>query len=319
MELPLRPGTPALVDYCIRQKLVQTVIRLNSCRQYMKTLLHALCVTAILACPAIAQNADSSKPAVSPASEFYPLGIVVDSEGTAFVVDRQLHGVWRYKDGKLDVLFEGSPKYRTPLYSAFSIALDPKGKLLVGDTATREIYRMDAEGKIEPVTGGKVGIPVDLAVKPDGTIYAADLELRKLIRIGPGSSEVEYLADANPRGVFVDAQQKVWVVSQDPEQLQIVSDGGESKAIVDHRIFNFPHQVAVNSKGEAFVTDGYEKAIWKIVEGSEPKIWFQGEPLVNPVGITLVDDLPVVVDPRARKVFKFTADGKCEEWFEIRR
>ncbi|MCA9126180.1 MAG: hypothetical protein KDB22_03805 [Planctomycetales bacterium] len=257
-------------------------------------------------------------PAVAPAPKVYPLDVVVNTKGEAFVADRQLHGVWQFSDQKLSILYEGSPKYRTPLYAAFSIALDQEGRILVGDPATREVYRME-QGKPVPITGGKIGIPVDLAVKSDGTIYVADLEQRRLLRIPAGSGEVEPVADVNPRGVFVDSKDQVWVVSQDPQQLQIVADDGSSDVIVDHRVFNFPHQVVVNAAGEAFVTDGYEKAIWKVVRGSEPTLWCQGAPLDNPVGIAIYNDLPVVVDPRASQVFKFDGQGKPEGWFTISR
>ena len=264
---------------------------------------------------AVAQEA-GKKPA--PKLPYYPLDAVVDSQGTAYVVDRNMHGVWKWSEGKLTPLFEGSPKFRTPMNAARSIALDEKGTLLVGDSATRDIYRIDADGKAEPITGGEIGIPMDIAVKSDGTIYVADLELRMLMRIPAGSKKVEQVASVNPRGVFVDSKDQVWVVSQDKEQLLIVSDSGETEAIVDHRVFEFPHQVVVNSKGVAFVTDGYKKAVWKVTKGSEPEILFAGKPLDNPVGIALVDDQLIVVDPRAGKVFRFE-EGKPTVWFEIVR
>lgn len=248
----------------------------------------------------------------------YPLDITVTSDGQAFVSDRRMHGVWHWKDDKLGELFRGTAKFRTPMNAARTVAIDKDGSVLIGDTATREIYRMSPGGKPEPITGGKIGIPVDIAVASDGTIYVADLELRKLMRILPGKTEVEQFADVNPRGVCVDSNDKVWVVSQNNEQLLTLDADGKSTAIVKERVFNFPHQVAVNKAGEAYVTDGYEKAIWKVTPGEAPKVWFKGEPLDNPVGITLVDDLPVVVDPRAHKVFKFDESAKPTVWFEIK-
>lgn len=265
------------------------------------------------------ETAGTPAPAVAPPPTVYPLDIAVGSDGTAYVADRQLHGVWRWNEGKLAPLFEGSSKYRTPLNAAYSVALDFDGTVLVADSATRDIYRIGSDGKPVAITGGKIGIPVDIAVKRDGTIYVADLELRKLMRIPAGTQDVEHVADVNPRGVFVDGQDQVWVVSQNKEQLLIVSDSGEKQVIVDHRVFGFPHQVVVNSAGEAFVSDGYKKAIWKVVRGSEPTIWFEGPPLDNPVGIALFNDLPVVVDPRARKAIQFDPDGKPQVWFEISR
>jgi hypothetical protein len=179
------------------------------------------------------------------------------------------------------------------------------------------VYRVANDGKLTPITGGQIGIPMDIAVKSDGTIYVADLETHYLLRIPAGSNKVEQVAQTNPRGVFIDSQQKIWVVSQDAQQLLVVGDDGKKEVIVDGRVFEFPHQVVVNAAGEAFVTDGYKKAIWKVVRGQPPTIVVQGAPLDNPVGIAIHKDELFIVDPRVAKVFKLKADGKLEVWFEV--
>ena len=235
------------------------------------------------------------------------------------MVDRNLPGIWQWKEQKLTVFFEASRKFRTPLNAARCLTFDRQGQLLVGDTSTRDIYRFKADGKPEPITGGKIGMPMDLGVKSDGTIYVADLETRKLLRIPAGTSEVIPVAAVNPRGLFVDSKDQVWVISQDEKQLQIVSDDGKSEVIVDHRVFDFPHQVVVNAAGEAFVSDGYKRAIWKVVRGSPPQIVVSGDPLQNPVGLALHEDRIVVVDPKARTAFRLNTENKLESWFEIRQ
>ncbi len=264
------------------------------------------------ACGQEAQSAIATPELVS-----YPLDIAIAADGTAYVVDLKMHGVWKWKAGELSEFFRGSPKFRTPLNTARSVAIDQDGLLLVADTATREIYRFNTEGKPQPLTGGKIGIPMDLAVTSDGTIYVADLERRALLRIRPGSADVEHVADVNPRGVCVDSQERVWVVSQDEQQLVVVAEDGTITPIVKSRIFNFPHQVAVNANGDAYVTDNYEHTVWKVVAGEAPVKWAEDNAVENPVGITLVDDLPVVVDSRKRQVIKFDDMGKPTVWFSI--
>lgn len=259
------------------------------------------------------------KSAVTPSLPIYPLDIAVSQTGEAYVVDRNLPGIWLWKDGAAEVFFQASRTFRTPLNAPRSIAIDHEGNLLVGDSSTRDIYRVSAGGKAEPITDGNIGIPMDIAVKSDGTIYVADLELRMLMRIPAGTGKVEQVASVNPRGVFVDSKDQVWVVSQNPEQLQIVSDDGTTQKVVDHRVFEFPHQVVVNEAGEAFVSDGYKKAIWKVVQGQEPEILFEGAPLDNPVGIALVENQIVIVDPRAQKVFKLDSDNQPSLWFELKK
>lgn len=270
-----------------------------------------------------AQTVDQKSPAapasVGPALPVYPLDCAVDSEGMVFVVDRNLPGIWKWDQKQLSIFSQGSKRYREPLNAVRCIALDRDGQLLVGDSSTREIYRLGASGEPQPLTDGQIGIPMDIAVKSDGTIYVADLELRRLVRIPAGSKTVETVADVNPRGVFVDHEDQVWVVSQGEQQLQIVPDSGTPQVIVGQRVFEFPHHVVVNQQGEAFVSDGYKKAIWKVKRGEQPEIVVQGAPLENPVGLSLVDNQVVVTDPRAAKVFRLTADNKLEVWFEIKR
>jgi len=264
-----------------------------------------------------AQAQDSKPPAAAqskpaPALPPYPLDSVIDKQGVVVTVDRNLPGIWKSQDQKLSVFVKGPKKFRQPLNAIRTIAFDHEGKLLVGDTSTRDVYRIAEDGTATPITGGEIGIPMDIAVKPDGTIYVADLELRKLMRIPAGSKKVEHVADVNPRGVFVDSEGKVWVVSQDAQQLLIVADDGQKEVIVGSRVFEFPHQVVVNSKGEAFVSDGYKKAIWKVIRGQAPVIAFEGAPLDNPVGLALFEDQVIITDPRAAKVFKLTTENKLE-------
>ncbi len=283
-----------------------------------------ICLCAIGCAKAFCQDSQKqSSPstevtAPAPSLPFYPLdAVMVPGENTALVVDRNLPGVWRWQAGKMEIFAQGSKKFRQPLNAVRCLALDHNGVLLVGDTSTRDIYRVEPGGKFTPITGGGIGIPMDIAVKADGTIYVADLETQYLLRIAANTANVERVAQVNPRGVFVDSQQQVWVVSQNAQQLLVVADDGKSEVIVDGRQFEFPHQVVVNSAGEAFVSDGYKKSIWKVIRGSKPTQVVQGPPLDNPVGLAIKDDRIYVVDPRACKVFELTKESKLIESFSI--
>lgn len=268
-------------------------------------------LTICLICSAMA---NAQPPAIE---SIYPLDAVVTASGEVVIVDRNLPGLRTYKGNQLTILVQGSKRFREPLNAARAIALDNDGKILVGDSATREIYRIDDSGKPQPLTGGAIGNAMDLAVRKDGSIMVADIETRTLLRVSADGKDVKTVAKVNPRGVFVDKDDKVWVVSQDAQQLQIVGDDGQSKVIVDKRTFEFPHQVVVNAAGEAFVSDGYKKAIWKVVEGKAPEVVLSGTPLDNPVGLALSGNDLIITDPRAAKVFRLK-DGKLEVWFEVK-
>lgn len=251
------------------------------------------------------------------AGTVYPLDTAVMPDGSAVVVDRNLPGLWLRKGEQLQVFVKGSKRFREPLNAARCLAIDKEGRILVGDSSTREIYRVEEGNQLKALTGGAIGIPMDIAVRADGSLMVADLETHALLKVSSDGKEVKPVAQVNPRGVFVDSQDKVWVISQDAQQLQTVDDNGKSTIIVEKRIFEFPHQVVVNSLGEAFVSDGYKKAIWVVRPGSEPQILFSGPPLDNPVGLALDRDELIVTDPRARQVFRIK-DGTCQSWFDIK-
>lgn len=250
------------------------------------------------------------------ATKVYPLDGVVDSSGAAWIVDRNKPGVWKYESQQLKLEVEGSNTFRKPLNAVRCLAVSPTGELALGDPATREVYRKDSSGQWKGTLNGVVGIPVDLAFLSDGTLLIADLERRVLWKQSTPGTNPEVLAKVNPRGVFVDHADRIWVVSQDEQQLVRVSKDGQIEPVITRRTFDFPHQVVVNKQDQIWVSDGYRKGIWSWKAGEEPKLIVSGAPLQNPVGLFLVDDQPVVVDPHAQAVFKLT-DGGLVQWFAI--
>ena len=258
----------------------------------------------------------SAQEGTRPASAVYPLDAVVGKDGAVWVVDRNRPGVWKFFEGKLELEVEGSKRYREPMNAARCLAISPEGELAIGDPATREVYRKDGAGKWVPTVGGRIGIPTDLAFMKDGTLLIADLERRVLWKQKSVDEAPEVLASVNPRGVFVDYADRIWVVSQDERQLLKVSTDGSIEGVTSGRIFDFPHQVVVTSEDQIWVSDGYKKGVWSWKLGEEPKLIHSGEPLKNPVGLFLVENQVVVVDPHAQGVFKWNGNG-FEKWFGI--
>lgn len=293
----------------------------NSFKSFRRILFYVhLYVIATVGGAALSATAIGQEPAAlktSPAAT-YPLDSVASADGTLFIVDRNLPGVWRKTGDGLSVFVQGSKKFREPLNAPRCLALTADGVLIVGDSATRDLYRINAEGKPEAITGGKIGIPMDIAIAADGTMYVADLETRTVLKIAPNSNTPELFVKLNPRGLCLDSVGNLWVITQDNEQLVKVSPDAKTEVIVSTRQFDFPHQVVVNTAGEAFVTDGYGKAIWKVASGQAPQKVFQGEPLVNPVGISLMGNEWIVTDPRAAKVFKFDSGNQPSVLVEVK-
>jgi sugar lactone lactonase YvrE len=273
-----------------------------------------------------------------PAAWQYPLDVAVGQDGTIYIADRKLPGLWMLKEGKSEILVHASQRFRTPLNAVRCVSVTPDGTLLAGDSATREVYQVAADGALTQLTApkpalkgaklsdnlkftpdnfGLIGIPMSLAANSQGELYVADTELQRVWRVPKGGGEpVEFLVLDGPRGVAVDAEDHVWVLSLQAPKLQRVSPEGTRKVIIDdadNTLFQFPHQVALRPDGTAFVSDGYARTIWKVTPDGKVEPLVSGEPLLNPVGIRLRGEDVLIVDPRANALFSVGADGKLNK------
>ena len=241
----------------------------------------------------------------------YPLSIATRGDET-FIADRKLPGIWIAKGSAFQEFYRASKQLRSPLNAVRCLAVDQEGNLLAGDSATRDVYRF-VQGKPVPLAAGGVGIPMSIAVLKSGDILVADLELHRIVRISSeGGMPETFLEVQAPRGLFVDAEEQVWIVSHGKNQLLRIGANKELETIVSGRAFQFPSAVVVNREGTAFVCDTYAKAVWKVAPGEAPVKWFEGEPLVSPVGLTWRGDEMLVADPRAGGLVQIDADGKAK-------
>jgi sugar lactone lactonase YvrE len=229
----------------------------------------------------------------------YLLGIAVAKDGMIYLADRKLPGVWLQKEEKLEPFFKGSKKFGTPLNAVRCLAIDKDGKLLAGDSATREVYRFDDAGQPQPLTQGDIGIPMSIGVFQSGDLVVADLELHKLWKVPAAGGKPEVFADVQaPRALAVDESDRVWVVSHGKDQLlRLNPSGKERQTIVAGRPFDFPSSVVV-VEDAAFVCDTYAKTIWQVLPGTKPEKLAGVPKLTSPVGIARQGDRLLIVDPR---------------------
>jgi len=262
---------------------------------------------------AVAQEAAPAAAAVPAATEFqYPLAVAARADGVVFVADRNLPGIWKVENGQKSVFFQASKKFRTPLNAVRCLAFDHQGKLLAGDSATREVYRFDDAGTPQPLTKGWIGIPMALAVAADGTIYTADLELHRIWKMPAEGSEkpVEFAVINSPRGLALDPDGTLWVLSTSSKdgQLQKVSADGKVESVIKDHPFNLPHNLVRLADGSMFVTDNYEHCVWKVTAGAAPEKFAAGAPLDRPVGLCVAGDRLLVADPHIRTIFSIGMD-----------
>lgn len=243
----------------------------------------------------------------------YPLSVAVGPSGQLFVADHHLPGIWQVEEGRWQLYFQGEKTFRTPLNAIRCVAFDSQGNLLAGDSATGDVYRFNQEGQPESLTArdrplGQITIPMAIAVEPGGDLLVADLGDHRLMRIPAAGGSVEVVAELpTPRGLDFDQDQQLWVISAG--RLLRLSPDGEQETIVDQGVFEFPHSIVIWDE-VAYVSDGYARTIWRIEPGEEPEAWVHGEPLANPVGLTLDEDRLLVADPRARSIFAIDAEGR---------
>ena len=208
-------------------------------RSYLYTCLFAI---ALSACTAATVRAADMQ---------YPLAVVAADKGPIYVADRNLPGIWKITDGQAEIFFQGSKKFRTPLNAVRCLAFDKQGKLLAGDSATREVYRFDESGKPQPLTKGGIGIPMAIAVDPQGDLFVADLEVQRIWKVSAkGGEPKEFAQIAAVRGLAFDKDGNLWVVSAlAKNQLLRISPGGKVEVVLKERVFKMPHHIVFDAAG----------------------------------------------------------------------
>ncbi|MFG0287387.1 MAG: hypothetical protein ACF8CQ_04395 [Rhodopirellula sp. JB044] len=259
-------------------------------------------------------HADETKQETLPKDEtavpVYPLAVAVDGEGI-FCVDLKVPGVW--KAGKTRELFvRGSRFLRKPMNRPRCVVVHPEGGVLVGDSATREVYWIQ-KPDAQPVglTDAHVGIPMALAIDASNKmLYVGDAEKRATFRLPIDGGEPELVARVNARGLAFDSDGALWAVTPDADAVvRIDVETNEIENVVTGRPFQYPNGLCW-AGDHGYVTDGYGKCVWKFTPDGKTEKWFDGDPLVGPVGIAVTDDSIFVADPKQKQVYQFNRSTK---------
>ncbi len=245
----------------------------------------------------------------------YPISVAIAPDSSVVFVDLNLPGVWRVSSegGAPELVYRGTKLLRKTKNRPRCCVVLADGGILVGDTATREIYRIapDGAGEPKPLTGGKLGIPNSLALSGDGKrCIVADLETRYVWEMAIEGGEPTVFSKVNARGVFSGENGQVFAVTPTSQPLVELVAEQDPKVIVGNRAFEFPHLGGVLPDGSFLVTDGYAKALWHVSRDGIVEPWLQGEPFKNPVGIAAAGNFAYVADPHAKQVFRIQIDTK---------
>lgn len=260
-------------------------------------------------------KADSAKADDPSAEPIYPLAVAVDG-ADIYAVDLDLPGVWKTGESR-ELYVRGTNLLRKPMNRPRCVILHPGGGILVGDSATREIYHIESAGaEPKPLLSGGLGIVMAMALGPDGKyIYAGDAEKRATFRVpiegGTLKDEtIELVARVNARGLAFDSDGKLWAVTPDDAAIQKIDvQSKEVEKVVTGRPFQYPNGLCW-AGDHGYVTDGYGKCIWKFTADGKTEKWHEGDPLVGPVGIAVSDDSVYVADPKQKQVYQFNRETK---------
>jgi len=160
-----------------------------------------------------------------------PHEIQFDAAGHLYIAERDNHVVRRV-DAKTGVIStfagtgapgfsgDGGPAARAQLRQPHSIAVDPKGRLLICDIGNHRIRQVDfSSGTIEtyggtgerqptpdgaPVKGTPLNGPRTIAINRDGDLYLALREGNAIYRIAPNTATIHHLAGTGEQGYSGD-------------------------------------------------------------------------------------------------------------------
>ena len=235
----------------------------------------------------------------------YPLDVATDADGNIYVADRYLPGIWQVSQNELKVLHTGSKRFRAPMNAVRCVAVNSKGQVFAGDSATRDVYRINNDGTATPLTNGQIGIPMSIAFDSDDNLLVCDLELHRIFRVpSDGGDAEEFATVAAPRCIVTDDNDRVWVLSHGKNQVvRLSADGKQQTVVVSGRPFQFANQLLLGPSDVLFVSDGYADAIWRCEPGKPPEKWLTGEPFEGPVGLAWQKENLLIADPQAKAVF----------------
>ena len=243
----------------------------------------------------------------------YPLDVAVGPEGTIYVADRNLPGIWQIQNGELSQFFTGSKTFRTPLNAVRCVAVGDDGTLYAGDSSTREVYKFDENQQPAPLTEGRIGIPVDLLI--DGEqIIVSDLELQRIWTFPIAGGEPEEAGViAGVRGLVLDGDDRLLCLTTLEDPLRRLDTDGTLTTLLSGRPFQLPHHVC-RIGSDLYLADNYAVTIWKVSLEDDYAVseFVKGEPLVRPVGICADGDSLLVADPHAKAIFRISLSGEIQ-------
>lgn len=209
-----------------------------------------------------------------------PVHIAIGPNDTVWVTDRMLQELYVFdKDGKFIKVFypNDDPAYK---WSPLAITIDTDGTIYVTDVGDSEKHRVmviEQDGTIKATWGstkqvtrvsdspGTFYFPNGIALRGTGAsaeVFVSDGDNRRVQVFKPDGTFIRFInTSGTPRGLWVDAQGRVYVADALAHRVDMYSDKGSplvgfGENGIGPGQFNFPNDLLVDpTNGRIFVTD----------------------------------------------------------------
>lgn len=170
-----------------------------------------------------------------------------------------------------------------------TVAVGPDGDVYTGSYDTGALWRINAAGLAEELTGAResIGSLRALAFAPDGTLYLLDG------------------MDSNPRA----AGGMIWHLPPGGALREFGTISGEPGFVA-------PHDLTTDADGNVYVSDRGRREVWRFASDGVGSLWWnlpaaEGQPEATPSGLAYdpVTDSIIITDLETDIVYRVSLDG----------
>lgn len=220
---------------------------------------------------------------ISTAKFDFPCALALDKTGVLYVADSVNHAIRKVKNNTVSTLIGHPEESPYLLYSPESIVVDSEDNVLVADSAKNVIYKITPNVSVYQIAGSaaKFNYKTVNAGFSDGTgceasfsrisamtiddfdnLFVADTDNFCIRRVTP-EGKVTTLRHwfAKPSQVVIDPDFNLYVASQ---KEGIVYKINQASNVAFECSLNTPSGLAINSKGELFITDSETYGLYKL-------------------------------------------------------
>ncbi|MBE3561517.1 MAG: NHL repeat-containing protein, partial [Ktedonobacteraceae bacterium] len=193
-----------------------------------------------------------------------PEGIVVLSDGTMIFAEQNTHRILRLAPGSTTPVLlrnlPGMPSKASCKDGVDGIAFDPTtNTLIIPDSPTGEVYRMNLDGKALTLLAKGMSRPVGAVVDAQGTIYVADECGGAVWTITKDGKTTSLGGFGMPDDVALDSQGNLWVIDLAPAihaLIRVNLHSGQRTTIASQGFIE-PQGLVIDQHDTIFVADDY--------------------------------------------------------------